>query len=85
MTKNQCESHSAVTSIGIDIGKDVFHIVAFDMDGKMVLRRKFKRLALENEFKKLPPGIAAHRDHQPDPRLSDRTGDRRSNGCACVA
>ncbi len=57
MTKNQCESHPALASIGIDIGKDVFHIVAFDMDGKMVLRRKIKRLALENEFKKLPPSV----------------------------
>ncbi len=32
-------------SIGIDIGKDVFHIVGFDTSGKVVLRKKFKRLA----------------------------------------
>ncbi|WP_417702512.1 hypothetical protein [Pseudophaeobacter sp.] len=25
-------------SIGIDIGKDTFHIVGFDMDGQLVLR-----------------------------------------------
>jgi transposase len=57
MTKNQCESHPALASIGIDIGKDVFHVVGFDVDGKIVLRRKIKRLALVSVFKKLPPSI----------------------------
>mgnify|MGYP003973091099 CR=1 FL=1 len=45
------------TSIGIDIGKEVFHLVGFDTDGKIVLRRKIKRLALVKEFEKLPPCI----------------------------
>jgi transposase len=45
------------TSIGIDIGKEVFHIVGFDDAGKMVLRKKIKRAALEQEFAKLPPSI----------------------------
>jgi transposase len=40
--------------IGIDIGKDVFHLVGFDVDGKVMLRRKIKRLALTDTFKKLP-------------------------------
>jgi transposase len=44
-------------SIGIDIGKDVFHIVGFDTFGKVALRKKFKRLALETELAKLPPSI----------------------------
>jgi transposase len=44
-------------SVGIDIGKEVFHIVGFDADGKIALRRKIKRLALVNEFEKLPPCI----------------------------
>jgi transposase len=47
----------ALASVGIDIGKDVFHIVGFDPDGKIVLRRKFKRLALVREFENLPPCI----------------------------
>lgn len=34
-----------LTTIGIDIGKDIFHIVGFDTDGKIALR-KIKRLAL---------------------------------------
>ncbi len=39
---------------GIDIGKDVFHI-GFDAAGRIVLRKKFKRLALESELAKLAP------------------------------
>jgi transposase len=42
------------SSIGIDNGKDVFHIVGFDQNGKIALRRKIKRLALVETFDKLP-------------------------------
>ena len=44
----------ALASIGIDIGRDIFHLVGFDLDGKIVLRRKIKRLALVSELEKLP-------------------------------
>jgi transposase len=40
--------------IGIDIGKDVFHLVGFDGDGNIMLRRKIRRLALTDVFQKLP-------------------------------
>ncbi len=43
-----------LASVGIDIGKDVFHLVGFDRDGRLVLRRKIRRLALVKEFAKLP-------------------------------
>jgi transposase len=43
-----------VTVICIDIGKDTFHLVGFDADGKIALRRKIKRLALVNTFEKFP-------------------------------
>ena len=43
---------SRLSSIGVDIGKDVFHIVGFDPNGKIVVRRKFKRLSLDAEFEK---------------------------------
>ena len=46
-----------LTTIGVDIGKEVFHIVGFDADGKIALRRKIKRLALAETFKKLPPCV----------------------------
>ena len=57
MTSNHDHPTQTFASIGIDIGKDVFHIVGFDLQGKVVLRKKFKRLALEAELAKLPPSI----------------------------
>jgi transposase len=32
----------ALMSVGIDIGKDVFHLVGFDPDGNVVVRKKIK-------------------------------------------
>lgn len=46
-----------LASIGIDIGKEVFHVVGFDADGKSAFRRKIKRLALVETFTRLPPSI----------------------------
>jgi len=45
---------SELSVVGIDIGKDVFHLVGFDPDGEIVLRRKIRRLALVSTFEKLP-------------------------------
>jgi len=44
------ETPAQITVIGVDIGKDVFHIVGFDADGGTVLRRKIKRLSLVAVF-----------------------------------
>ena len=41
-------------SVGIDIGKETFPIVAFDSGGQ---RKKIKRLAPESKFEKLPPSV----------------------------
>ncbi|MFQ6550524.1 IS110 family transposase [Aestuariibius sp. 2305UL40-4] len=41
-------------SIGIDIGKDTFHIVAFSPEGQLVMRKQIKRLALSATFERLP-------------------------------
>ena len=46
-----------LASIGIDIGKEVFHLVGFGTDGKIAFRRKIKRLALVDTFKKLAPCV----------------------------
>ena len=46
-----------LASIGIDIGKEVFHVVGFSADGKIAFRRKIKRLALVETFKKIPPCV----------------------------
>lgn len=40
--------------IGVDIGKDVFHLVGFDRTGQVVLRKKIKRLALQDTFAGFP-------------------------------
>ena len=41
-------------SIGIDIGKEIFHIVGIGADGKIAFRWKIRRLALKETFEKLP-------------------------------
>jgi len=38
----------------VDFGKDVFHLVGFDKDGQLVLRKKIKRMALVATFEELP-------------------------------
>jgi transposase len=43
--------------IGIDIGKEVFHLVGFGVDGKIGFRRRIRRLGLRDVFEKLPPCI----------------------------
>ena len=47
----------AFSSIGIDIGKDVLHLVGFNRSGQIVLRRKIKRMALISTFETLLPCI----------------------------
>ena len=46
-----------LASIGVDIGKEVFHLVGFGTDGKIAFRRKIKRLALVETFKRLAPCV----------------------------
>ena len=48
---------ASLAVIGVDIGKDVFHLVGFGADGKIVFRRKIRRLGLKDFFEKLPPCI----------------------------
>jgi hypothetical protein len=43
--KAKMESNQAsLAVIGIDIGKEVFHIVGLGVDGKIAFRRKIRRL-----------------------------------------
>src|SRR5215468_2188286 len=48
-----------VVVIGVDIGKNVFHLVGFATDGKIAFRRRIRRLGLKDAFEKLPPCIVA--------------------------
>jgi len=43
--------------IGVDIGKEVFHLVGFDTDGKIAFRKKIRRLGFADTFEQLPPCI----------------------------
>ena len=40
--------------VGIDIGKESFHLVGFDRSGQLVMRKQIKRLALSATFEHLP-------------------------------
>jgi transposase len=44
-----------VATIGIDIGKNTFHVIGLDSDGHMVLRRKLSRSQVVARFTNLPP------------------------------
>ncbi|MEQ8666305.1 MAG: IS110 family transposase [Rhodospirillales bacterium] len=48
------ESITELATVGIDIGKNVFHLVGFDPTGEVVLRCKIKRLGFERVFEGLP-------------------------------
>jgi len=52
MTQNL---NSAVTVIGIDIGKNSFHVVGLDNHGAIVLRQKWSRGQIEARLANLPP------------------------------
>ena len=47
--------NSAVAVIGIDIGKNSFHVVGLDDRGAMVLRQKWSRGQIEARLTNLPP------------------------------
>src|SRR4051794_12724952 len=46
-----------LAGIGIDIGKEVFHLVGFGADGKIAFRKKIRRLDLKDAFAKPPSCI----------------------------
>ena len=49
--------NSAVAVIGIDIGKNSFHIVGLDQRGAIVLRQKWSRGQVEARFANMPPCV----------------------------
>ena|ERR1051326_4282323 len=50
-------STGALSVIGVDIGKETFHIVGLGVDGKIAFRKKVRRFGFEDTFEKLPPSI----------------------------
>jgi hypothetical protein len=57
--KAQKASSTAPSVIGVDIGKEVFHLVGFSPGGEIVFRRKIKRQALADTFKGSRPALSA--------------------------
>src|ERR1700749_1826101 len=49
------QSNCEIAVIGIDIGKNSFHIVGHDQRGAIVLRQKWSRGQVEAQFANLPP------------------------------
>jgi len=49
------ELNSVIAVIGIDIGKNSFHVVGLDERGAIVLRQKWSRGQVETRFANLPP------------------------------
>ena len=48
-------AQSAIAVIGIDIGKNSFHIVGLDQHGAIVLRQKWSRSQVAARFSNMPP------------------------------
>jgi transposase len=46
---------TAIAVIGIDIGKNSFHIIGLDYRGAVVLRQKWSRGQVETRFANMPP------------------------------
>ena len=48
-------AHKAVAVVGVDIGKNSFHVVGLDQRGAVVLHQKWSRGQVEARFANLPP------------------------------
>jgi transposase len=48
-------AQNAIAVVGIDIGKNSFHIVAFDDRGAIVLPQRWSRSQVEARFANMPP------------------------------
>jgi transposase len=54
MKAKTASNTTSLAVVGVDIGKDVFHLVGLGADGKIAFRRKVRRLALKDAFEQLP-------------------------------
>jgi hypothetical protein len=68
------QSPDTVAVLGIDIGKNTFHLVGLNKRGAIVLRPKLSRRQLEARLANLPPlpdrhgSLRRRRSPQPAPR-----------------
>jgi hypothetical protein len=47
--------HNAIAVVGVDIGKNSFHVIGLDQRGAIVLRQKSSRGQVEARFANMPP------------------------------
>jgi len=52
--------NTAIAVIGIDIGKNSFHVVGHDARGAIVLRQKWSRGQVEARLANIPPCLIRH-------------------------
>src|SRR6201987_3965189 len=63
---------AAIAVIGIDLGKNSFHIVGHDHRGAIVLRQKWSRGQVESRFANMPPCLIGMEACVVGPHLSRR-------------
>src|ERR1700755_1204554 len=75
------QSNCAIAVIGIDIGKNSFHVVGHDHRGAIVLRQKWSRGQVEARLANLPPCLigmeACVGAHRPSRKLASLGHDAR--------
>jgi transposase len=49
------KSNATAATMGIDIGKNSFHVVGLDQRGSIVLRQKWSRRQVETRLAGMPP------------------------------
>jgi len=77
--KPQTETNTPTPAvIGVDIGKEIFHVVAFGVDGKIALRRKIRRLGRSMQTGRARPGARAARSGMP--RCAKRGSEQSQRG-----
>jgi transposase len=55
--KLKTKTTASLAVVGVDIGKEVFHLVGLGTDGTIAFRRKIRRLSLKDVFEQLPPCV----------------------------
>src|SRR5215510_5979269 len=55
--KPKTKTTASLAVVGVDIGKEVFHLVGLGTDGTIAFRRKIRRLSLKDVFEQLPPCV----------------------------
>ena len=55
--KPKTKTTASLAVVGVDIGKEVFHLVGLGTDGTIAFRRKIRRSSLKDVFEQLPPCV----------------------------